>query len=352
MNVIEMIKEKISDENEKKGRAIVFWYDSNEQESIDDLTGALPEVQVRQLTERNFFGIKLEIEIERPNDSFLLYANFSKPDDTNNLLLDILLYGTEFKSDETAILAESLGISDYVLREMMKKYPLFFKSKERKSMLGKIIPANASEQELELSILAVLSGAKVPEIRLISKNILLNGLSIERNELAGRIGKFYSWDRTLEIIQQYFGVSFENNPNPIQYLMNVLTYQHLRQNIEWSFREWEENWRSSSPNICALFIEDWLNSNEEETLVLEGYLKDWENGYSIERVLRTHTVEEIEDIKTVPVVDALIIEKCVQELEHDLVESEKWMDRINKRLKSFWGRKNSVSALYNALFHA
>jgi uncharacterized protein (TIGR02687 family) len=352
LNVIEMIKEKIVDEEGKKGRAIVFWYDPNEQESIDDLIEALPEVQIRQLTERNFFSIKLEIEIERPRDTFLLYATFFKPSDRNNLLLDILLYGTEFKSDETAILAENLGISDSVLRETMKKYPLFFRSKERKTMLGKIIPTNASDQELELSILAVLSGAKVPEIRLILKNILLNGLNTPKNELVGKIIKFYSWDRTLEIIQQYFGVFLENNHNSLQQLLNVFIYQHLKQNIEWSFREWEENWSSSSPNLCALFIEDWLNSNVEETSILEGYLKDWENGYSIEHVLRNKTVEEIEDIYTVPVVDVLIIEKCVQELEHDLVESEEWMDRINKRLRSFWGRKNPVSALYSTLFHA
>lgn len=353
LNVIDMIKEKIRDEKKNKGRAIVFWYDPNEQVTIEELVETLPEVQVCKLTDRNFFTIKLEIEIEKPNDSFLLYSNNSRPKDKNNFLLDILLYSSEFKSDESAILAESLGISDHILRDMMGKFPVFFKSKERKSMLERIIPANSSEKELELSILAVLTGAKVPEIRVIVKNLLLNGLSIEKNELIEKINKYFSWERSLEIIQQYFGVSIPNKQNTLLYLSDILNYQHLKQNIGWSMREWEENWSSTSPNICALFIEDWMNSFEEdETSILEEYLKDWEINYSIERVLRNHSVEEIEDISTVPVVDALIIEKCVLELEHDLIESEKWMERVNTRLKSFWGRKSTISELYNALFHA
>ncbi|MEH7248590.1 BREX-1 system phosphatase PglZ type A [Neobacillus niacini] len=352
LNIIDMIKEKIRDEMKNKGRAIVFWYDPNEQVTIDDLVETLPEVQVRKLTDRNFFTIKLEIEIEKPNVSFLLYSNNPRPKYKNNFLLDILLYSSEFKSDESAILAESLGISDHILRDMMEKYPVFFRSKERKSLLGKVTPAKASEQELELSILAVLTGAKVPEIRLIVKNLLLNGLSSEKNELIVKINKFYSWERTLELIQQYFGLSIPNNQNTLQYLSDALNYQHLRQNIGWSMREWEENWSSTSPNICALFIEDWMNSFEDETSILEEYLKGWEIKYSIERVLRNHSVEEIEDIITVPVVDALIIEKCVLELEHDLIESEKWMERINTRLMSFWGRKSTISALYNVLYHA
>lgn len=339
-------------EKENKGRAVVFWYDPNEQETVGDLQEALTEVQVRKLTEKNFFTIKLEIECEKPNDSFLLYSNNPKPEDKNNLLLDILLYGTEFKSDETAILAESLGISDHILREMIQKYPLFFRSKERKAMLGKIIPTNASEKVLELSILAVLTGAKAPEIRMIVKNILLNGLNSDNNALVEKINKFYSWDRTLEIIHQYFGVSLPNDQNTLKNLMDVLNFQHLRQNIGWSIREWEENWSSTSPNICALFIEDWMNSIENETTLLEEYIKDWENEYSVEKVLRNHSVEEIDHITTVPTVDVVIIEKCVLELEQDLIEFEKWEERIKERLQSYWGGKSSISAIYHSLYYA
>jgi uncharacterized protein (TIGR02687 family) len=352
LNVIEMIKEKIDFEIATKGRAIVFWYDSNEQVTFDNLVEVLPEVHVRKITENNFFLLKLEIEIEKPQDSFLIYSNNSKPKDTNNLLLDILLYGSEFKSDETAILSESFGISDHSLRTTMQRYPVFFKSKERKSMLGRVIPPNASEEELELSILAVLTGVKVPEIRLIVKNILLNSLSSEKNDLLEKINKLYSWERTLEIIQDYFGISLPNSKNTLQHLMDTLIYQHFRQYIVWSIKEWEEDWNSNFPNKCSLFIEDWMNAFESETAILEEYLKNWEDKYQVVKELRKHPVEEIESITTVPAVDVLIIESCVKQMEHDVIDYENWIERIKVRSKSFWGRKNSISALYNALYQA
>lgn len=352
MNVIDMIKDKINIERERKGRAIVFWYDPNEQETLETLEKAFPEISVRPLTERNFFTLKLEIELEKPKESFLLYSNNPKPEHKNNYLLDILMYGTEFKSDDTALLAEVLSINDHILRKLMQQYPLFFKNKERKMSLGRVLPSNASEEILELSILAVLTGSKVPEARVIAKNILLSGLTLESNELVTKIVKFYSWDRTVKIIQQYFGILLEKSETILQELMEILYYQHFRRNTEWQPKEWEAKWNSTSPNICALFIDDWMNSNETEQETLQKYLMDWETKHTLGRILHSRSIEEIEKITTVPVVDALIIEKYVAEFDLELIDADMWLKRINNRLITYWGRKSSYISIYRALYHA
>lgn len=94
-------------------------------------------IHVRALTRNNFFSLKIEIETEKKDDSFLLYANFAKPEKEKNYLLDMELYGTEFKADTTALFAEQLQVSDALLRDMIHKYPEFFKSAERKDKLKK-----------------------------------------------------------------------------------------------------------------------------------------------------------------------------------------------------------------------
>ena len=47
MNVIEKLKEKIKEEKETKGRAIVFWYDAQAQVEIEELKEKLKRVEVR-----------------------------------------------------------------------------------------------------------------------------------------------------------------------------------------------------------------------------------------------------------------------------------------------------------------
>ncbi|MCG6171667.1 hypothetical protein, partial [Anoxybacillus sp. LAT_11] len=70
-------------------------------------------------------------EIDKPNESFVLYAPFARPRDEENYLLDILLYSTEFKADQIAIWAEQLSVKDVVLRPIVECYRQFFNSKER-----------------------------------------------------------------------------------------------------------------------------------------------------------------------------------------------------------------------------
>ena len=125
MNVIEKLQEKIQQEKETKGRAIVFWYDAQAQVDVEELKEQLEEVEVRYVNERNFFQLKVEIELEKPNQSFLIYTDGPRPEDAENMLLDILLYSAEFKADETALLSETLQVSDHVLRPMMEQRILF-----------------------------------------------------------------------------------------------------------------------------------------------------------------------------------------------------------------------------------
>src|SRR4051812_28060155 len=141
MDVIEMVLERIREEKIKKERAVVFWYDSSGQETVASLEESLVDEQVivRELTENNFFKLKIEIEIEHPKESYLLYAPFSRPSDEENFLLDILLYGSEFKADQIAIWSEQLAVKDVILRSIVNRYPNFFNSKERREKLKKVM---------------------------------------------------------------------------------------------------------------------------------------------------------------------------------------------------------------------
>ncbi len=121
-------------------RGIVFWYDDEAEGrdlgEIRDVLGE-QEIQVRELKEDNAFQIKYLLEMEQPETSFLLYAPFARPEPEGNRLLDILLYSAEFKTDETALLAEELGLDPNQARSFLQRTSYFFgKNGGRKSFAG------------------------------------------------------------------------------------------------------------------------------------------------------------------------------------------------------------------------
>ena len=347
MNVIEKLIEKIKEEKETKSRAIVFWYDAQVQVDIDELKEQLNEVEVRYLNDRNFFQMKIEIEFDKPDQSFLLYSDTTRPDDSENMLLDILLYSTEFKADETALLSETLQVSDNVLRPFMERYPLFFDSKDRKTKLAKILPHQSEQDLFELSMIAVLTKATVPDIRLITHQLLLEGLYVKENELIKQIKRNFSLERTFEIIGRYFGISLEYEEEPLLKLLNVLIYQHFKRNANFSINEWEDKWASSSPNVCALFIEEWLQRHDKE--VLEEKIKEWERVNRVREVLSRQDIINYKQVDTFPVVDALIIEKCIDELYHQTIHLSERQTLIEQRLQTHWGSQGQLRAIYDTL---
>lgn len=78
-------------------RKLVFWYDEsasfeNEVNQLD-----LPGVTVYRMEPRTQFATKWMLEIDHPDESFLIYAPFAKPPLEENHLADMLCYSQEFR---------------------------------------------------------------------------------------------------------------------------------------------------------------------------------------------------------------------------------------------------------------
>lgn len=355
MNVIELLKERIEDELYKKNkpRTIVFWYDEQGEYNVEDLEAALAEqpIHIRKLTRNNFFTLKLEIELEKKKDSFLLYADFAKPAIEENFLLDMELYGTEFKADTNALLAEQLQVSDAILRPLIQKYGEFFKSAERKSKLKKIIPPNAVERDVEYAMLAVLTGAPIANMEEITRHLLLRGLQEETNEAYKSISKRFSTNRMWELLVEYFGLHC--NELTLQYLVEHMLYAHFQRHAQFEEQSLQKKYETTRGNACALFIDDWLHTKENEVAVLETYIKDIEQRFSIVDVLRDRPVEQFTEVSTFPVIDVLLIEKLTTELLHQTSDLDSWKNVLHMRLKMHWAKRNRrIQGLLRVLLDA
>ena len=73
-------------------RKLVFWYD--ESASFEDEVSQLniPGVTVYRMKPHTQFATKWMLELEHPDESFLIYAPFAKPPLEENHLADMLRY--------------------------------------------------------------------------------------------------------------------------------------------------------------------------------------------------------------------------------------------------------------------
>ena len=147
------------------GRRVVFWYDPPMNFKEDILTDSYDCCRVL-VCEKNEFSIKKTIEHDEPDTNFLVYIPTEKPADTENWLLDILLYSEEYYADTVALTMRRLGLSDSDLRHVVERYSSFFDSKERTKRLGNYVEVRdgMSGEELKLGMLCALSRASTRSI--------------------------------------------------------------------------------------------------------------------------------------------------------------------------------------------
>ncbi|OCS91704.1 BREX-1 system phosphatase PglZ type A [Caryophanon latum] len=351
MNIIQLLKERITTELHNKPRTVVFWYDEQGEYTVEALTEALADqpIHVRELTRNNFFSLKIEIEVEKKNESFLLYAHFAKPEKEQNYLLDMELYGTEFKADTTALFAEQLQVSDAMLRSVMSKYPEFFKSAERKEKLKKVLKLNANEHDFECAMLAVLTGAPIAEMNKIAQHLLTAGLQEESNDLYQSIVKRFSKEQLFTLLGQHFGVHVEQYT--LQHLMAHIVYAHFQRYAQFEDATLQQKYETTRANVSALFVDDWLQSKGRH--VLEQYIRDIEEQLEIVSLLQHRPMEHYADIATFPVIDVLLIEKLTTELLHQTSNLTIWKEVLQNRLKMHWANENErVRGLLQVLVHA
>lgn len=139
---------------------IVFWNDTN-AEFKDDLSGCLPPGAEIIYPERiGQFKTKVILEIENPKGKFLVYSASSEPRVEEDWLLDIRLYGYQFRADSASMIVEELGLQHLHLREHIAKRIKFFSSKQRCTKLQAIIASTDMEKEIDRKLLAVLAKAE------------------------------------------------------------------------------------------------------------------------------------------------------------------------------------------------
>ncbi len=142
-----------------EGHRIVFWHDPD-QEFVDLVPQLnLDGVQVIHLEQESQLELKVRLELEDQEGTYLLYSPTPEPHPDHDWLLDIRLYSHSFHADRPSMLLSELSLTHQSMREHIRKRMKFFKSQERTQRLKKLITPDDQEKEMDTKMLAVLARA-------------------------------------------------------------------------------------------------------------------------------------------------------------------------------------------------
>lgn len=179
-------------------RKIVFWYDApaNFKEDIEADSFEFCRLLV---CHNNEFAIKKIIEKDDTTSNILVYIPYEKPRDSENWLLDILLYSDEYYADTVALTMRHLGLTNPDLRNVIENHAKFFDSAQRNKRLDNYVVVNdeMTTTNFMLAMMSVLvkTPASVRSIEAILTELVFdNSDKAKYKELCKYGFEDYLWD--------------------------------------------------------------------------------------------------------------------------------------------------------------
>ncbi|HBZ7097824.1 TPA: BREX-1 system phosphatase PglZ type A [Salmonella enterica subsp. enterica serovar Typhimurium] len=339
---------------------IVFWHDPDKRflEELDNLE--LENVTLLDMTDQSQLAVKKRIEIDEPEQQFLLWFPHDAPPKEFDWLLDIRLYSTEFHADFAAITLNTLGIPQLGLREHIQRRKAFFSTKRLSALKG-LVTEQENEASLDKKMVAVIAGvktAKTEEIlfSLITQYVnqqkdddsdLENTLAmLKRHDLEGVL-----WD----ILNQEMGYQAEHPT--LENLILKLFCTDLSAQADPQKREWLEKNVLATPSGRAsalAFMVTWRTDRRYK----EAYdycAQQMQDALRPEDQYRLSSPYDLHECETTLSIEQTIIHALVTQLleESTTLDREAFKKLLSERQSKYWCQtRQEYCAIYDALRQA
>ena len=253
---LQTITERLNDKFKSNERKLVFWYDDNGEfaEEIDTLplTGA----KLHKITGDNVFYTKYFLECVDRENSYLIYAPFSKPQDSDNHLADMAYYSEPFYADRVSLLCADLHIPERY-KEQLAGYPKFWRSNDRVERFAALGIENYNPESIDIGLLSVLAGIRIPSFEEVVKVVILSGDFAENKYIAAfeKMGLLKSF---WQLCEKYYGFQNENPTVEKLVVTLLITYTAHRYRGELP-KSWEP-YISHKKNDIAVFVANLMNN--------------------------------------------------------------------------------------------
>ena len=208
--IVSALKRLYDEENNR----VVFWCDPQGEfaDSVEQISSELPQVKLARLDSGSTLQLKIELELEHPEQRYLLYEPQDAPDREQDWMLDIRLYAQPFFADKASVIMDELGLLNHSLRPFLNERMAFFNKARTKALKGRANPDDG-ETEIDLKMMAVLCKADQSDFFSVVQSLFLAMASddvaepadIEEPESWKQMEKMNLADSFASMVQIWFG---------------------------------------------------------------------------------------------------------------------------------------------------
>ena len=329
---------------------IVFWNDPDREfeEILDSLV--LDDVEIIRTDSCGPFALKVRLEVDQPQQKFLLYSSSEEPEYDDDLLLDIRLCSRRFRADRSSMLLDELGLTKMQVAEHLKLRSKFFANKDRIVRLKSFLNPGDEALDIDKKIMAVLVKSDSVDFQMIARTLF--GSYSEMDEIDfdsppptwSQIEKYELEEAFWNLASAEFGYN-DNTPTPQKLLFRLFlsdfTYQ-LGDAVPAAIADQRLNSNGIANAVTCLAI--WRDSTrqaESYNLIAEAI----EHKFSITKAISSLEPEVLQDAITFPCVGRTILQGLWERLQatRDHVDATSFRAIATKRQSAHWILSSSVS---------
>lgn len=337
MSELFTINEKLQSALEKifQQHRLVFWYDDKAEMSELFESIQIPGIEKLKIT-NNEFSLKHKLLVEQPKQRFLLYHASSKPIDSENWLLDLLMSNYEFHTEASSLFLQELDLPQE-FKGLIQSHEEFFSNQKRISDLKSLLEKEDRESLIRLKMLCVICTCE-PEWEKVLY-ALFTEIQKNKQDKYKAIDKFRLSEFLWQTIEKKYGYK-SDKPTIKDFLVN-LVQDNLKRTIS-----------GGNPLLnkdAYLFVNRWKENTKANVLFSE-WSKTLEKELNIESFIQKTNVDQLIESDAFSIVDKKIIiyirDGIINNTMNNVIIQE-WIDR--RKVKFFY---KEFEQIYWALSYA
>lgn len=326
-------------------RRIVVWIDEDQEfaDKIDEIT--VSGAKVVALNGTNNFSVKKLLAVDDPTSSYLVYRPFAYASDEDNWLLDVELYGEEFRADLVSMWMDEMGVPQTpALRRSFKQYRKFFNAQARRNKVSAQPVMPATPAQLQMAIMAALAGLKEAKPNAIIKTVLQSGLRKEDNAVYQEFVSYGLDEAFWRMVAQ--GTGYQDMDFGLAQLAAHILLTASTRTLPQEYLAGLQMFISSAHQAyCYDFVSDWMHS--ENAGDIYAIAEHVESELNLPQRFMRLQVADLVETEIFPCVNEVILVKLMTEISDHMIDVDTITRTVEKRRTCVW--YNDVKNYYEGI---